>query len=85
MATLIRNAQLWDGTGAAPFAAEVLVDGNRIRTVQRGAAQCAPDGVDVINALGMTLMPGLVEGHAHLSFCGATKNTDLGASRPKST
>jgi imidazolonepropionase-like amidohydrolase len=83
MPTLIRNCQLWDGTGAAPFAAEVLIEGDRIRTVQRGAAKRAPEGVDVIDALGMTLMPGLVEGHAHLSFCGATKNTDLGDIPPE--
>ena len=37
----------------------------------------------MIDALGMTLMPGLVEGHAHLSFCGATKNTDLGDIPPE--
>jgi len=83
MPTLIRNCQLWDGTGAAPFAAEVLIEGERIRTVQRDAGKRAPEGVDVIDALGMTLMPGLVEGHAHLSFCGATKNTDLGDIPPE--
>ena len=38
MATLIRNCQVWDGTGAAPFTAEVLVDGGRIRQLQRVAA-----------------------------------------------
>ena len=83
MTTLIRNCQLWDGTGAAPFAAEVLIDGNRIGAVQRGSTQRIADGVEVIDALGMTLMPGLVEGHAHLSFCGATKNTDLGDIPPE--
>lgn len=31
----------------------------------------------------MTLMPGLVEGHAHLSFCGAQRNTDLGDIPPE--
>jgi imidazolonepropionase-like amidohydrolase len=28
-------------------------------------------------------MPGLVEGHAHLSFCGAARNTDLGDIPPE--
>ncbi|HTP72877.1 MAG TPA: amidohydrolase family protein [Burkholderiaceae bacterium] len=84
MAQLIRNAQVWDGSGAAPFAADVLIEGDRIRQVLRGSAGArAPEGLDVIDALGMTLMPGLVEGHAHLSFCGATKNTDLGDIPPE--
>jgi imidazolonepropionase-like amidohydrolase len=83
MATLIRNAQVWDGSGSAPFAADVLVEGNHIKQLQRGGAKRAPEGTDVIDAFGMTLMPGLVEGHAHLSFCGATKNTDLGDIPPE--
>ena len=84
MAILIRNCQVWDGTGTVPFTAEVLVDGGRIRQLQRGSGTPrAPEGVEVIDALGMTLMPGLVEGHAHLSFCGATKNTDLGDIPPE--
>ena len=84
MASLIRNAKVWDGTGAATFAADVLIEGDRIRQVQRGSSGTrTPEGLEVIDAMGMTLMPGLVEGHAHLSFCGATKNTDLGDIPPE--
>ena len=84
MASLIRNAQVWDGTGSAPFSADVLIEGERIRELQRGSGGSrAPEGLEVIDAMGMTLMPGLVEGHAHLSFCGATKNTDLGDIPPE--
>lgn len=82
MRTLIRDCMVWDGSGAAPFPAEVLVEGERIVRVGRGVT---PDGDDVrvIDAAGMTLMPGLVEGHAHLSFCGAQRNTDLGDIPPE--
>jgi len=83
MTTLIRNCMVWDGTGAAPYPAEVLIEGDRIRQVHRGSGKRTADGAQVIDALGMTLMPGLVEGHAHLSFCGATKNTDLGDIPPE--
>lgn len=83
MKTLIRNCVVWDGSGAAPFAAEVLVEGARIARVARGAAALTADGAQVIDAQGMTLMPGLVEGHAHLSFCGAQRNTDLGDIPPE--
>lgn len=81
--TLFRHAMIWDGTGAAPFPGDVLVEGNRIRTVARQAGELAGDGAVAIDARGMTLMPGLVEGHAHLSFGGAAKNSDLGDIPPE--
>ena len=84
MGMLIRECTVWDGTGAAPFAGDVLIEGNRVRQVAKGrSGQIRAPGVEVIDARGLTLMPGLVEGHAHLSFCGATKNTDLGDIPPE--
>ena len=83
MKTLIRNAMVWDGSGAAAFPAEVLVEGERIRRVARDGAVIPADGATVVEAHGMTLMPGLVEGHAHLSFIGATRNTDMGDLPPE--
>ncbi len=74
----IRNAQIFDGTGTAPHAGEIIVRGNRIRTVAGPGATLEAPGCEVIDAHGMTLMPGMVEGHAHPSFCGARTNTDLG-------
>ena len=82
MKTLLRNCMVWDGSGTAPYPAEVLVEGERIRRVARGGTLPAEDA-EVLDGLGMTLMPGLVEGHAHLSFCGATRNTDLGDIPPE--
>jgi imidazolonepropionase-like amidohydrolase len=84
MKTLMRNCVVWDGSGAAPFPADVLVEGDRIRRVAKGGSgKLAAEDAEVIDAQGMTLMPGLVEGHAHLSFCGATRNTDLGDIPPE--
>ena len=82
MPTLIRHCTIWDGTGAAPFAGELLLSGQRIEQVRPGAIAVAA-GTEIIDAQGLWLMPGLVEGHAHLSFCGATKNTDLGDIPPE--
>ena len=82
MPTLIRHCTIWDGTGAAPFAGELLLNGQRIEQVRPGAIPVAA-GTEIIDAQGLWLMPGLVEGHAHLSFCGATKNTDLGDIPPE--
>ncbi len=75
---LFRNATLFDGTGAATRPADVVVRGNRIRTVADAHAGLQAPGCEVVDAAGLTLMPGMTEGHAHLSFCGARTNTDLG-------
>jgi len=66
--TCLRNAVILDGTGAAPFAGDVLVDGNRITAVTPAGRVPAPRADRVIECNGATLMPGLIEPHAHLSF-----------------
>ena len=81
--TLFRNANVWDGSGAAAFPADVLVEGNRIKAVARARGALAAEGAVVIEAAGRTLMPGLVEGHAHLSFGGAVNDSDLGNIPPE--
>src|SRR5438105_13351340 len=68
MRLLIDDAMVWNGTGAAPFPGKVLVDGERIAAVAPQSASVAADGAERIDAAGKFLMPGLVEGHAHLSF-----------------
>ncbi len=75
---LFRNASLFDGTGTPTRPADVIVRGSRIRTVADANAGLEAPGCEIIDATGLTLMPGMTEGHAHLSFCGARTNTDLG-------
>jgi imidazolonepropionase-like amidohydrolase len=65
--TLFRNCRVWDGSGVAAYPADVLVEGERIRAVARERGQLEAPGAEVIEAGGMTLMPGLVEGHAHIT------------------
>ena len=78
-----RNAMVWDGSGAHSFPADVLVEGNRVKTVARQVGQLSADGATVIDCRGRTLMPGLVEGHAHISFGGAVNDSDLGNIPPE--
>ncbi len=66
MTTLFRDATVLDGTGAAPFRASVQVDGNRIARI--GETIAPPPDARVVDCNGATLMPGLIEPHAHLSF-----------------
>jgi imidazolonepropionase-like amidohydrolase len=68
MSYLITNARILDGTGREPFLGAVRVEGNRITQVTPGAAVPAPDGATVINGAGATLMPGLIESHAHIGL-----------------
>jgi imidazolonepropionase-like amidohydrolase len=70
MGTLFTNIMIFDGSGAAPFAGEVLVNGDVISAVgtalDRGSAE-------IIDGHGKTLMPGLVEAHAHLTWPSSTE------------
>jgi imidazolonepropionase-like amidohydrolase len=62
-----------DCSGDEPFSGEVLVEGNEIVAVAREGESLQRDGAEIIDGGdGTTLMPGLVESHAHLSI----DNTD---------
>jgi imidazolonepropionase-like amidohydrolase len=79
----IRNARVIDGTGADPFNADIVIDGNRISSIVRdGSFEPAP-GATVIDAAGATLLPGLIEAHAHPSFTGATALDGMGIIPPE--
>jgi imidazolonepropionase-like amidohydrolase len=80
---LIVAARIWDASGSAPFEGDVLVEGNRVRAVSRVSRQLPQEGCQVVDAKGLTLMPGLVEGHAHLSFEAVTATEDLIAPPPE--
>ena len=83
-ATLFRNAMVWDAIKDAPFLGEVLVEGNRITRVARGANQIGGEAAaQVIDCERQFLMPGMVEGHCHLSFVGPARNQDLGEIPPE--
>lgn len=66
--TLIAGAQVFDGSGTAPFAADVLIEGDRIAAVGGAGARSAHADAAVIDGSGATLIPGLIDGHAHLGF-----------------
>ena len=67
--TLFTNVNVFDGVNEALIEnASVLVEGNLIKTVSTDAIT-APDAA-VIDGAGRTLMPGLMEMHAHLMLMG---------------
>jgi imidazolonepropionase-like amidohydrolase len=67
-AYVIRDVKILDGTGRTPFAGAVRIEGDRIAAVTEGPTPPAAGSVSVIEGAGATLMPGLVESHAHLGL-----------------
>ncbi|MBW3097546.1 metal-dependent hydrolase family protein [Pseudohoeflea coraliihabitans] len=69
---LFTNVRILDATGEQPFSGEVLVQGNRIKQITRGSSRfSAPmtsSGATVIDGMGATLMPGMIDAHLHLSW-----------------
>lgn len=63
---LIRNVQLFDGTGGARQPRNVRIAGNRIDAVSAGDIP-VPAGATVIDGAGQTLMPGLTDAHWHMA------------------
>jgi imidazolonepropionase-like amidohydrolase len=62
--TVFRGGQVFDGTGAAPAAGEIAVDGGRIVAV----ASSGLDGDEAVDLEGRTLLPGLFDCHTHVTI-----------------
>ncbi|MCY3932464.1 MAG: amidohydrolase family protein, partial [Acidobacteria bacterium] len=62
----IVGARLIDGTGGEPVAdSVVLIDDGRVRAAGPIDAVEVPNGTEVVDAAGKTVIPGLVDLHAH--------------------
>jgi imidazolonepropionase-like amidohydrolase len=68
--TLFTNVQIFDGVNEERMGGNVLVEGNLIKQVS--AETISAPGATVIDGGGRTLMPGLIENHAHLMLMGPT-------------
>jgi imidazolonepropionase-like amidohydrolase len=75
-ALLIRNARVFDGTGAPASMESVLVVGERIVAVGRDLK--IPRNARIIDARGLTLMPGMHDLHTHLRSPAYSAPEDLG-------
>jgi imidazolonepropionase-like amidohydrolase len=63
--TLLRPAAVFDGQDLHSGWA-VLVEGDKIKAVGPAAQLTAPAGATTLELPGLTLLPGLIEGHSHL-------------------
>src|SRR5271155_2870278 len=68
--TLFSNVRIFDGSGAACYPGEVAIEGDRISAIRRSGEPPLARGPEtrLIDGAGATLMPGLIEAHAHLSW-----------------
>ena len=70
--TVIVNGTLIDGSGNPPTPNEaIVIEGNRIRSTGALPADMQiedQDQMQVIDATGQWILPGLIDGHCHLSF-----------------
>ena len=75
---LIENGLLFDGTGAPGEIGPIAFDGT-IQAVGPAALDWAKDreAVRRIDATGMTVMPGLIDAHCHISFDEPHSNDEL--------
>jgi len=64
-AILLRPAAVFDGQALHPGWA-VLVEGQKITAAGPASQLTAPPGAQMLELPGLTLLPGLIEGHSHL-------------------
>ncbi|GIM89135.1 amidohydrolase family protein [Paractinoplanes toevensis] len=79
--TVFTNGLVFDGSGSAPAPGEVVVDGDRVVEVRAGWQDEHGDDqanydVQIVDATGCTVMPGMVESHSHLTFPSAVGHID---------
>jgi predicted amidohydrolase YtcJ len=75
---LLRNARIWTGDPAAPWADAALARDGRFVFAGREEDISLPAGAETIDAGGRLVLPGLIDGHAHLLNTGlAMRSVDL--------
>lgn len=84
---MLIGARLIDGTGAAPVpdAAILIDDEGRIVAVGARHTVTEPPGAEVIDVSGLTMLPGLIDGHDHLASHGYALTTRWELDEPQST
>ncbi len=80
-ATVYQDAALADGRSAQlRLGVSILVEDDRISWIRPASdAGVLPAGCEIVDAGGSTIVPGLVDGHSHLSLPGGSHWIDRGA------
>lgn len=62
MRMLLKNGKIYDGTGAEPFAGDILIEEDRIVRV---APKVEEDADCVMDLKGLSVSSGFIDGHSH--------------------
>ncbi len=83
--TLLTGGAVIDGTGAPPRLADVLLADDTILAVGPAATVEHAENLTVHDVSGLTIMPGLIDAHCHITFGEPASNDELFFHRPQST
>ena len=78
MKQLLKNAKIYDGTGAEPYSGDILVEGDRIARV---APRIDAEADRVLDLGGLSISSGFIDAHSHNDWF-ALKNDPLPYFRP---
>jgi len=71
MPIAIRADTLIDGSGSRPAkGALILIEGDKFERIDFTPGPCVPEGYEVIDARGYTILPGLIDSHVHIQGSG---------------
>lgn len=73
MRQIVKDANIFDGTGSALFKASVIIEDGRITSIVSDNSIDAQAGDTVIDAKGKTLMPGMIDAHSHLTWASSVE------------
>jgi imidazolonepropionase-like amidohydrolase len=80
---VLRRANLLDGNGPARAGTSLAIEGERVTAIGPDAEIATRPGDSVVSLPGRTVMPGMVSGHFHATFAGATLDIfPLGVDQP---
>jgi len=82
---VLRGGRVFDGTGAEARPATVVVEGNRIARVLAPGTTGWPATARVLDVSGLTVMPGLIDLHTHLTYTEAGLPPDADGSEADAT
>src|SRR5262245_33729524 len=76
--TVLRGARVIDGAGGAPIdSATIVIRDGRIVAIGPSANTSVPDGAEIVDYSGKTIIPGLISAHSHVGiFVGLTASAE---------
>src|SRR5262245_11699335 len=67
--TVLRGARVIDGAGGAPIdSATIVIRDGRIVAIGPSANTSVPDGAEIVDYSGKTIIPGLISAHSHVGI-----------------